>query len=380
MANFEQIYTLVNDAAKEALGEQAITVKDTSSLVSLGEAILSSDVNKDVFTKTLMDKVGRIIISMRPYSGTERSVKRDLIDWGLYVQKVSFKRHDAVENPSYDFTTQSNPFEVKPQTEIVQKLFSAVSTWSFEDVVITNEQMFTAFTSASQFGAFVSGIYQNIDNAYNIAVENIQNLAVNTFMAGIIKKGKATQKRNVLAEYNIKHVGNELTVDNCLTNADFLKYVGREMKIVIGNMNKMTELYNAEDIPRHTPKDKLVVEVLGQYASASATYLEADTFHDDLVKLPRYEEVAYWQASGTGFAFEDVSKISIKNTDIDAQEITQGGIIACIHDYDAVAAYIDKPRNSSIYNPRAERTNIFIKSTQGYACDLSENGVVFYVA
>lgn len=380
MANFEQIYTLVNDAAKEALGEQAITVKDTSSLVSLGEAVLSSDENKDVFTKTLMDKVGRIIISMRPYSGTERSVKRDLIDWGLYVQKVSFKRHDAVENPSYDFTTQANPFDVKPQTEIVQKLFSAVSTWSFEDVVVTNEQMFTAFSSASQFGAFITGIYQNIDNAYNIAVENIQNLAVNTFMAGIIKKGKATQKRNVLAEYNVKHAGNELTVDNCLTNADFLKYVGREIKIVIGNMNKMTVLYNVEDIPRHTPKDKLVVEVLGQYASASATYLEADTFHDELVKLPRYEEVAYWQASGTGFAFEDVSKISIKNTDIDAQEITQGGIIACIHDYDAVAAYIDKPRNSSIYNPRAERTNVFFKATQGYGCDLSENGVIFYIA
>lgn len=379
MANFEQIYLIVNDAAKEALGEQAITVKDTSSFVSLGEQVLSSDENKDVFTKTLMDKVARMVIAMRPYSGTERSVKRDIVDWGLYIQKVSYKRHDAVENPSYDFTTQANPFDVEPATEIVQKLFSAISTWSFEDV-IPDKQMFTAFNSASEFGAFISGIYMNIDNAYNIAVENIQNLAVNTLMAGVIKKGKATQKRNVLSEYNTKHAGNELTVENCMTNADFLKYVGREMKTVIGNLKKMSVLYNAEDIQRHTPNDKLVVEVLGQYASASATYLESDTYHNELVKLPRYEEVAYWQASGTDFAFENVSKIDIKNTQIDTEEITQTGIIACIHDYDAVAAYIDKPRQSSIYNPRAERTNVFYKATQGYAVDLSENAVVFYIA
>ena len=36
-----QIYTLVNDAAAEALGKSAITAKDTGSLVSLGNVVFS---------------------------------------------------------------------------------------------------------------------------------------------------------------------------------------------------------------------------------------------------------------------------------------------------------------------------------------------------
>ena len=36
MATVNQIYSLVNDSAKEAIGSSAITAKDTGTLVSLG--------------------------------------------------------------------------------------------------------------------------------------------------------------------------------------------------------------------------------------------------------------------------------------------------------------------------------------------------------
>ena len=47
MATVNQIYAMVNDSAKEALGESAIAVKDTATLVSLGDVVLSSDDNKE---------------------------------------------------------------------------------------------------------------------------------------------------------------------------------------------------------------------------------------------------------------------------------------------------------------------------------------------
>ena len=49
MATVAQIYQLVNDAAKEALGSKAIAVKDTTSLASLGDQVLSSDENRDIY-------------------------------------------------------------------------------------------------------------------------------------------------------------------------------------------------------------------------------------------------------------------------------------------------------------------------------------------
>ena len=379
MATFNQIYTMVNDATAQMYGSEAITVKDTSSLVSLGEKVLSSNKDKEVFFNTLVDRVARTIVAIREFETKERSVKRDAVNWGLFVQKISYKKKTAVENPSYDFTTQANPFDVKPSTEIIQKIFGEnIGVWSYEDV-IPYDQMFTAFNSAAEMGAVIAGIYTNINNEYTMAKAALENLAVDTLIAGVIKKGKAAQKRNVLAEFNTAN-GTSLTVPQALKNADFIKYVNREIYTTIGFMQEANELYNLENIIRQTPKDKLVVEILGMYASASAVYLEADTYHNELVKLPRYEEVNYWQGMGTEASFEDVSTIKIKNTGIDAEEISQSGIIACIHDYDAVASFVDKPETGSIPNPRQRCLNVFYQAARNFGVDLSEKCVVFYMA
>lgn len=385
MANVNQIYQIVNDSANEAIGEGAIAAKDTGTLVSLGDQILSSEKNKDAFYKALTDRIGRTVIAVRAYTPKTRAVKRDVMDWGIVYQKISYKLNMATSNGTWVADTQANPFDVEPQTEAVETLFSKMGTYTYEDS-IPDKQLFTAFTSAERMGAFISGIYVNMDNALKLAEDNLANLAVNTYMAGALIKGKNTQKRNLLAEYNTLTGGEPLTVNNCLRNADFLKFASREIKTVISNMEKFSVLYNAsEDIPRFTPADKLVVEILGQFASATASYLESNTYHKELVALPMYEEVAYWQASGTAFSFSDVSTINITNEGLVTPEnetgtISQSGIIAFVHDVDAVACTIENRRSNSIYNPRAERFNIFEKADKGYAVDLTENGVVFYIA
>lgn len=382
MATVNQIYQMVNDAASEALGEKAIAVKDTGTLVSLGDQIFKTNEDVDAFYKALTDRIGRTVIAVRQFRLKDRSVKRDEMEWGLIYQKISYKTKNAVSNPSWDADTQANPFDVAVSTEAVQKLFSKIGTWSYEDS-IPDYQLHTAFTSASAMGAFISGIYINMENSLKIAEEQMANLAVDTYMAGALIKGSAAQKRNLLAEYN----GTEgtLTVAAALKDPGFLKFASREIKTVIQNMKTPTTIFNAEGIARQTTEENLVVEILGQFASATATYLESDTYHKELVSLPNYEEVTYWQGSGTGFAFGDVSKIAIKNSELatvgNAEgQIEQPGIVAFVHDRDAVASIIYRRRSHSIYNPRAERYNIFEKADKGYAVDLSENGVVFYIA
>ena len=380
MANVNQIYSIVNDSASEALGKSAITAKDTGTLVSLGNQVFSSDTNKEQFYKALTNRIGKTVIAVREYAAKTRAVKRDELEWGAIYQKISYKWKNATANASWETETQANPFDVEIGTEAVQKLFSVIGTYSYEDS-IPDYQLFTAFTSASAMGAYISGIYTNMRNALEVADENLANLAVATNIAGVLKKGKATQKRNLLAEYKTVSGDATITVANALTNPNFIKYATREIKTVIDNMTQMSTLYNAEtDIPRHTPSDKAVVEILGLFASASDTYLQADTYHKELVALQNYEKVVYWQGSGTGFAFEDVSKINITNANIDTKAVVQGGILAFVHDIDSCASIIYRRRSHSIYNPRAERYNIFEKADKGYAVDLSENAVVFYIA
>ena len=382
MATVNQIYALVNDAAAEALGEQNISVKDTAGLVSLGDVVLSSDENKEQFYKALTDRIGRTVIAARAYSAVKRSVKRDEMDWGLVYQKISYRKREAVSNPSWNANAQADPFDVDIQTEAVQKLFAVISTYSYEDS-IPDGQLFTAFTNAGAMGAFISGIYTNMRNYMELAEADLANLAVDTLIAGVLIKGTAAQKRNILAEYDQKF-NKQLTTDTCLADPDFLKYATREILTTKDNMSTLSEIFNAEGFQRFTPEDKCVVEVLGQFASASDTYLQADTYHNELVKLPNYEKVVYWQAPGTSFAFGDVSKIHIENEHLAVTgnsdgECEQSGILALVRDYDAAASVIMRRRSASIYNPRAERFNIFEKADQGYAVDLSENAVVFYI-
>ena len=329
------------------------------------------------------DRIGRTVIAARAYSAVKRSVKRDEMDWGLVYQKISYKKRNAVSNPSWVDNSQADPFDVAIQTEAVQKLFAVMSTYSYEDS-IPDGQLFTAFTNGGAMGAFISGIYTNMRNYMELAEANLANLAVNTLIAGVLIKGGNAQKRNLLSEYNTKFT-QSLTVATCLASADFLKYATREILIAKDNMSTLSEIYNAESFPRFTPEDKCVVEVLGQFASASDTYLQADTYHNELVKLPNYEKVVYWQSPGTSFAFADVSMIFIENEHLAVTgntdgEMEQGGIIALVRDYDAAASVIMRRRSASIYNPRAERFNIFEKADQGYAVDLSENAIVFYIA
>ena len=49
MSNVNQIYSIVNEAKNQSLGSKAVTVVDTSTLIALGDAVLSSDTNTDAF-------------------------------------------------------------------------------------------------------------------------------------------------------------------------------------------------------------------------------------------------------------------------------------------------------------------------------------------
>ena len=379
-----QIYTLVNDAAAEALGKSAITAKDTGSLVSLGNVIFSSTANTEQFYKSLVDRIGRTVIAIRKFKGKNRSVKRDDLAWGIMYQKISFKTKTAVENPSWNTEVgQVNPFDIERSTEVVQKLFSVMGTWSYEDN-FPLYQLFTAFTNEAAMGAFISGISTNIENSLTIAEDALANLAVSTNIAGVLISGKTAQKRNLLTEYNTL-TGSNLQANSCLYDASFLKYASYQINDTVKNIMNPSASFNAEGIDRQTIGEDLVVEVLGKYSAATSSYLESDTYHKELVALPRYEEVSYWQAPGTNFDFADVSKIDIVNANLktvgnETGTISQSGIIAFIHDIDSCASIITRFRDYSYPNNRDESMNIIKKADKGYMVDLSENAVVFYVA
>lgn len=376
MADIKQISTIVNSVARQALGTETVTSTD-ATFVSIGKLVLSSDTNKDAWYKTLIDRIGRTVLSVRDYKGVNAELKREPIEYGAILQKISFKMLSASDNTSWNGqdTAASNPF-AKHSTTVRQAFFDKWSVFEYDNT-IPDIQLETAFTNESAMLAFIDGLFMSAYNALEMAYENTSNIARASLIAGSMLHGGATAI-NLLHEYNTL-TNRELTVATCISDTEFLKYATRYIKLVSDRMQVMSTTFNAEEWERFTTKDLQVINVLADFSSAVSTYLQSDTYHKELVSLPLYKEVPYWQGSGSDWSFDNTSAIDVVLPE-DNTEHKYTGVIATIYDRDAIGVTVDKRRTRSIYNPKDEFTNYFIKAEIGYYRDMTENAVVFYIA
>lgn len=378
MATANQIYSLLNETTGQLVGGTAITVKDTSSLISLGELVLASDTNTEQFYSKLVDKIGMTYVKYRELTRDRLAdILRTPMDFGIILQKVQTSQiARATENGSW--TNQKNPFaKEKDDTKITSSLFSKIATWEL-DKIIYDYQLKSAFKSAVEMGAFIQLIFTDMYNGMELALRDCANLCIATSIADCLASSKATVKRNLLDEYNT--LTNEgLTVDSCMRDLNFLKYASREINLVVKKMRDVSTLFNTKGHERLTRDNELNIRMLADFSTACASYLEANTFHKELVALPNYKEVSYWQGLGTSGSFGDTSKISITNGDT-ISNVEQTGVIAFISDRERQGVMIDKIRTKTMYNPASELTNYFHKADIGMYLDNSEQGVVFYIA
>lgn len=389
--NVKQITTLLNDVVEDMTAQSAaIQTVDTSNLVSLGKAV--SDLNLyDGFFGSLVNRLAKTVYFVRVYDGADnRSILRDEHEYGAFIQKVYYTAPAFVDNPEYkipQYTTgsisgydQTSPYDVDTTVTVNAMVYGAQGTFALE-IIRPVDQIRSAFLSESEMMRFIDGIYVAIENELKLAEEGLVNAAVSTAIAADINGGKV---RNLLTEYNAI-VETPITDEKvALSDTDFLKYASREIRNTIKYMRKMSTAYNVNSYKTFT--DEPIVEVLTDFASAMSTYLEADTFHKELVELPRYTEVPWWQFSGQSNGdFDDVSMISVINEAFvvavtnPTGEIEDSGIIAFVHDIEHVAAYFGHRRSWEEYN---KRDDVYVHgetARKGYAVDLNANGIVFQV-
>lgn len=387
MPDINQVYAVVNKMAEQSLGMTGLQLTNTD-FVSVGRKVFESDKNVEAFTKVLTDVIGRTVIAIRPYTPNDKTLKREPFEMGIILQKISFKQPQAVENPTwYSITQPAAPLNTKYPLTISQMLFSDLSTWEIP-LTIPDVQLKTAFHTPEMMAAFISGEHLIAENSLNTAYENLGNLARASHMGACLQNPTGACAVNILAEYNTIESAS-LTTANCMRNKDFLLYLAQRIKDYSDFLESNSVLFNGSEWERHTPKDRQVIEVLGQAASAIEMNLQSSVFHNEITRLPYYQKVNYWQGSGKKMAFEDVSTINVSvevpdttSTEPDATKmvtVNQTGIIACIRDIDSVGITIDNRRTKSFYDPHNEITNYWHKADINYYRDMSENGVVFYI-
>lgn len=377
----EQVYTIVNDIAKELIGDTAVVQEDLSNVVDVGNAIFGA-ASVDNYVKKLVDHIGKVIFVNRPYSGSVPSVMMDGWEYGAVLEKISADLPESRENESWNLTDgKSYDQDVFYQPKVEAKFFSQKVTFEV-DLSFTERQVKGSFSSASQLNGFLSMLYNAVEKAMTLRVDGLVMRTINNMTALTLGDTTGNRAVNLLKLYNTKF-GGGLTAEKAITTPEFIRFASMTMSLYIDRMSKMSTLFNGGGKERFTPSDALHVVMLSDFKAAAGAYLQSDTFNEQYVALPNAETVPYWQGSGTDYSFDSVSSINVKANDgttDGGKAVEQSGILAVMFDRDALGVCNIDRRVTTNYNARAEFFTNYYKFDAGYFNDVNENFVVFYVA
>lgn len=374
-----QIAEIVNQTTAEVTGTEAVSDVDLNKVVETGAEILDNDKLIDNYVKSLIDHIGNVVFVNRPYTGSTPSVMMNSWEYGAIHEKVQYEGlPEAEDNDSWNLVDgQSYDPNVFHKPTVSAKFYSERRTFDIE-MSFARRQVKSAFSNSAQVQAFFAMIETAISNGMTVKMDSLVQLTIANAIATVYgnRVTNPVQYYDLVTAYRTATGDNTVTPENALVKPEFGRWAAMQMKRVIARMRKLSTLFNAGGKYRHTPADKLHLILHSDFTAAAEAYLYGDTFHNEFVKLPKAEEVPFWQGSGTTFGWSDTSKIIVTPSGADSP-VTVNNVVGIGFDRDALGVSNLDRRVTTNWNPKAEFTNNWYKFDAGYFNDFNENIVVF---
>lgn len=377
-----QIYNLLNSISRQTFGQDAPTATDLTGLISMGET-LNSSTDKDKFFNELVDRIGRTILRTLDLSVKFPKIMYDSFEFGAVLQKITVEPMSAVESEPWKIGNSiytPNQFAITKAT-VRQSLFSGINVWAVK-TTIPDSITKTAFTSETEMASLMNGIIDSMQKSMIVQISEMNRFSVNNFIGEKINANNGVV--HLATEFNTAYslVGSDdaVTVNNAKYNKEFLRFMSNRMGDYLRYMRNPTTLFNAEQVVRETQRDNMHVFILGELASAFDTFLSSDVYHNELVSLPLFEEVDFWQSMRDSNVNPNlVSSSTIDITTSSGNEVSQTGVVGAFIDRNAIGTTAYNVRTTTDRNNDGEYTNYSHKCDIGYFNDMSENGVIFVI-
>ena len=384
-----QIAELVNGITEQVLGKSAeLTAENMKNIVDIGTQLTDS-ANIDNYVRALADRIGKVIFVDRPYSGSAPAVFYDSWDYGSILEKITAEMPDATINETWELTDGKDySQDVFHKPVVSSKFFNKRVTFECEQSY-TEKQVKSAFISPSDYNAFLTMLHNSVEKSMTIKIDGLISRTINNMIAETIKhnfssvtdgdysKSDSVTAVNLLKQYN-GITGKALTVEKCFFDSDFLRYSAFVIKSYIDKIRKISTLFNIGGKDRFTPNDKQMLILHSGFAACEDVYLSSDVYHNEIIKIPNYSTVPFWQSSGKDFSNSVTTAIKVQTND--GTEINISGIVGVLFDHDALGVTCSDRRVNTYYNAKAEFFNNFYKFDSSYFNDLNENFVVFFIA
>lgn len=386
-----QIYTIVNEVSAQAMGSKTLAVVNNAGLVALGNTVLGSNETKNNFINALTDRIGRTIVSFRAYHSHFPDFERDSIEWGNILQKLKVAMPDAESDDSFNLADGESVDQYKiNKPKVNQLLFTNEVPWQTH-ITVHLDELEKAFIDSSAMGAFISGMFGEVQNRIELAMENLSIDCVNNYMAEMIKRKTQSPSRviNLVTEYNASKglaSTDALKPQDALNTPAFLEYVVRRINTISSTMEYMTSgmfndtAYAGGDTQksiysRHTPKSEQRMMLFIDLVNSLKTNVNSKAFNmkEVAIDIP-FMTVPFWQSlkKPDGITIQPASG---------GTAISQSNVMGVLFDREAMGTF--KKKYSSLTTPinaAGKYYNVFYHMITMYYNDLTENAVVFLLA
>lgn len=383
--NNNQVATVLNSAIAMATGSAEIGQLDLQGIIDTGNdtTVIGS---VEQFTKSLINVLIKNWFTDSSYR-TEYfdPFFEDAEEYGAIVQNISVEVPEVKASSAWtNFTSGvSKAGEYVLYLPIVHtQYYGKTVSWELP-ICITGEQWNTAFKNADELKGFVAYVLLCVDNALVQHLEDMNNMNRNNFMAEKIAyagsdSATGVHKYNFVEEYAKQKGLDSLTRASFMNDHDALLFATEKLRLYKQYFKKMNTMFNTAQYKRFTPDERIVLQVLSYFEEKLNTVALSDTYHKDIVEMPNYQSVAYWQGFGEGGEFDSVSAINVK-TDSDGSAIEQDGIVAFLCDKWAILHTIKSKRVAAkVFEPE-DLTQYYYQFQDLYMNDLTMNAIVFTV-
>lgn len=388
--NNNQVATVLNTAIAMSTGSADVGTLDLRGIIDNGnDASVIGSVEQ--FTKSLINVLIKNWFTDSSYrSQYSDPFFEDTEKYGAIIQAISIEVPEVKESSAWQ-NFGSGQGQVNKVGEytiylpiVHTQYYGKTVSWELP-ICVTGEQWDTAFKSEDEIKSFIAYILMCVDNALTEHIENMDNMNRNNFIAEKIAYASSQDAKGLhifdFVENYVKEMGDPtqaMTVEQFLADKKGLLYASEKIRTFKQYFKRMSTSFNTAQYKRFTPEERMVLQILTAFEERLNTVALSDTYHDDIVSMPNYQSIAYWQGEGSdegAFTFDELSKIDVQ---IDGNTtITQSGIVGFLCDKWAILHTIKSRRVAAkVFEPE-DLTQYYYQFNDMYMNNLTMNALVF---
>lgn len=388
----QDAYALMNAVATQALGRTNLTAVDSSTFVTVGEAVMQTGLESTLNAIGLV--LGRTIFGVRPYRAKLSTLERDAERFGLITRKITYLYMEAEK--SNDWNTQVDGTQLADGASVDMYKINAPKAMQLSfpgaqslqrHITRFRDQLRIAFSNESEFLQFWEAAMVEFYNQIERQKEDKSRIVLCNRIAGqkVMGQGVVDLAQEFNTENNTGYTREELLT----AHADaFWKYVTARIKIDSDRLTDVSTKNHAQlsgyaDITRHTPKDRQRMIMYNPAFIGAKANVWSTLFNPEYLNIGDFEGVNFWQSQDSPESINykpNILNTSTGEANAAGSAVTIPYVLGILFDEEALGV-MPKFDYSSVtpFNSAGGYFNIYMHWLFKMYNDYTENAIVYVI-